>query len=194
MTLSALGIFSAAGAGGVVAAGSYELISTTLLSSNASSVAFSGLGTYSSTYKHLQIRAVGRSSGGTIGSQEGDAVLIRLNGDSGSNYAQHVLYGNGASVISGAASSQTAMAAQRFTDSTGTANAFGGFIATFLDPYSTTKNKTMRTMGGSTNQITLIAMNSGLWMNTASVTSITLTPNVGANFNSGTRFSLYGIR
>jgi hypothetical protein len=193
MTLSALGIFSAAGAGGIPTSG-FELIQTYILTGNQSSVVFSSLGSFSSTYKHLQIRAVGRSSGGIIGPQEGDAVLIRLNGDSGSNYAQHVVSGNGSSVNSGGASSQTAMAAQRFTDSTGTANAFGAFIADFIEPFSTTKNKTMRTMGGQTNQITLIAMNSGLWMNTSSLTSITLTPNVGANFNAGSRFSLYGIR
>jgi hypothetical protein len=192
MTLSALGILSAAGAGGVVA-GAYDLISTTILTGNQSSIVFD-VSSFASTYKHLQIRAVGRSSGGSIGSQEGDAILIRFNGDTGSNYAHHALFGNGSTVNSGAAASTTAMAAQRFTDSTGTANAFGAFIADFLDPFSTTKNKTLRVMGGTTNQVTTINLNSGHWRSTAAVTSITLTPNVGANFNAGSRFSIYGLR
>jgi hypothetical protein len=52
-----LGILSAAGAGGGVA-GDYELISSEILGTTAASVTFSSLGDYSSTYKHLQIRAV----------------------------------------------------------------------------------------------------------------------------------------
>jgi hypothetical protein len=58
-----LGILSAAGAGGGgPLASDYELISTQILTSPQSSITFSSLGTYSSTYKHLQVRAVARST------------------------------------------------------------------------------------------------------------------------------------
>jgi hypothetical protein len=37
-------------------------------------------------------------------------------------------------------------------------------------------------------------LNSGLWRSTASVTDIQLFPNVGTNWVTGSRFSLYGIK
>jgi hypothetical protein len=187
MTLSALGIFSAAGAGGVQ--GDYELISTTLISSNTPTVSFSSLGTYSSTYKHLQLRIVARTD---RPSEPGDVLLVRLNGDTGSNYAYHNLSGNGSSVGSGNASSQTEIWTWRIAGSTATANSFGGMVMDLLDVYAT-KNKTIRALSGMTGGLNEIFLNSGLWNNTASLTTISL-DQIGSNFVAGSRFSLYGIR
>jgi hypothetical protein len=39
-----------------------------------------------------------------------------------------------------------------------------------------------------------IELRSGLWMNTASVTSITIAPLVGTQLVQNSRFSLYGVR
>jgi hypothetical protein len=192
MTLSALGIFSAAGAGGVVAASDYDLISTTTLGTATPSVTFSSLGDYSSTYKHLQIRTVGRVSADTSGS--GDAFTVRFNGDSGSNYALHQLFGNGSTVTSNSTAPATGFFGQRFTDSGSTSNAFGAAVIDILDSYSTSKNKTARILGGNANNTSYIFLNSGVWISTASITSITLSPNVGGNFVAGSRFSLYGIK
>ena len=58
-----LGFFAAAGA---VAGGSYDLLETTILSSNAASVTFSNLNNYAADYQHLQIRAVVKGSLGTF--------------------------------------------------------------------------------------------------------------------------------
>ena len=76
----------------------------------------------------------------------------------------------------------------------GPANAFGAGVYDILDPYSTTKNKTTRLFGGR-GFVTgdhKIVLASGLWRNTASVTSIDLVAN--DNFVTGSRFSLYGIK
>jgi hypothetical protein len=63
-----------------------------------------------------------------------------------------------------------------------------------LDYGVTTKNTTMRALNGG-HEYNWIALASGVWMNTAAVTSITFNmPLTSANFVSGTRFSLYGIR
>ena len=186
MTLSALGIFSAAGAGGVQ--GDYELIETQILGSAQASIVFSNLGTYSSTYKHLQLRGVARSSRAAFTS---DVLLTRFNADTGSNYASHQLQGNGSSVSSGAQTSQTAIQNYVIANDT-VANNFGSVVMDILDPYSTTKNTTTRAMVGLTSG-TFITLNSGLWMNTASVTSLTLLAQNG-NLMTGSRFSLYGIR
>jgi hypothetical protein len=185
MTLSALGIFSAAGAGGGPV-GDYELIETNILGSNQASITFSNLGTYSSTYKHLQIRATGRNS-----SSNGE-MFLRFNADTGNNYSTHALYADGTGPYSIAASSTSQIRAGATSLSTDASNVFGTTVLDVLDAFSTTKNKTTRSFSGRTgsNQILLI---SGAWYNTASTTSLTLLTGAN-NFVTGSRFSLYGIR
>jgi hypothetical protein len=175
------GILSAAGIGS-----DYELIESQILGSAAASVTFSGLGTYSSVYKHLQLRALAR----TTRAAATDGGFVRFNGDTGSNYASHVLYGDGSSVLSGASASQAQMAIVNTVGNTATANVFVPNVMDILDAYSSTKNKTVRALNG----ISAIHLYSGLWMNTASLTSITLTTQIGPNWLAGSRFSLYGIK
>lgn len=187
MTLSALGIFSAAGAGGVVASGAYELISTTTLGTAVSSVTFSNLGDYAPTYRHLQIRAVTRVATGN------DNTLLRINGDAGNNYSWHELftYTPATSVQSGSANSVSSIKVT-YSDSA-TANQFGVGIIDLLDVYSTAKNKTVRTFAGATDDY-FVGLRSGLWMNTSSITSLTILGAGGFNLAVGSRFSLYGIK
>jgi hypothetical protein len=187
MTLSALGIFSAAGAGGVVATGTYELIESTILGSSQSSITFSNLGTYSSTYKHLQIRVTAREDESGL-----ENVWIRFNGDTGANYRGHQLTSNGSSTTSGAQSAgDTFGFAGIVATSANSANIFGAFVMDILDPYGSGKNKTTRAFGGVSPGWVLIR--SALWMSTASTTSVTLLPQ-STNFVAGSRFSIYGIR
>jgi hypothetical protein len=184
------GILSAAGAG-VGVAGDYELIETSILTSSASSVTFSNLGTYSSTYKHLQLRAVARHNAGAGG---GSSLMI-FNGDTAANYSRHNLTGDGSTVFSQAQVSSSWIEIPAIGSAGNAANIFGGHVIDILDPYSTTKNKTIRALAGKMssdggNNISLI---SGNWRSTASVTSMTFTPNAGSLI-AGSRFSLYGIK
>ena len=191
------GILSAAGAGGV-AGGDYELIETTILGSAASSVTFSSLDTYASTYKHLQIRAMVRASAST------DRVngSWRMNGDSGNNYAAHHMIGTGSTIAVSALTSQNranrALGDATVPAATATANNFGAIVVDFLDVFSTTKNKTSRTLSGQVNASNpRVGFCSGVWFNTAAATSITLlTDDSGGGYNwvAGSRFSLYGLR
>jgi hypothetical protein len=180
------GVLSAARAGGV--AGDYELISTTVLTGTEATVTFSNLGDYSSTYKHLQIRIVARTD---RSGESNDFALLRINGDTGSNYRSHFLYGNGSSVFAGDSAS-TGILAFRLAAATSTANTFGAIVLDILDPYSTTKNKTVRYLGGSTS-LAEIHIGSGARFNTETTNTISLTGGVGS-FISGSRFSLYGIK
>jgi hypothetical protein len=63
------------------------------------------------------------------------------------------------------------------------------------DYASTTRNKTVRSFEGSDNNgtgdVTLV---SGLWLNTAAVTSATVSVLGGINYAAGTTISLYGIK
>jgi hypothetical protein len=185
-----LGILSAAGAGGVPFESDYELISTTVLGTAAASVTFSSLGDYSSIYKHLQIRYVTRSSR----SAGNSAMSVRLNGDTGSNYAFHLLRGNGTDVASAAvASTSNAELAVSMPAASATANSFVAGVADFLDVYSSSKNTTIRNFSGTTTS-NYINLNSVLWNDTASITSIELYEYLGNNLVAGSRFSLYGIK
>jgi hypothetical protein len=189
-----LGVLAVAGAGAgpVVAGNAYEWLETTVLGTATSSVTFSNLDTnYASTYQHLQIRMVGRTSGSEGG--QGAQIRLRFNSDSGSNYRHHYLYGDGAAMVSNSGTA-TFVGLQRFTDSGATANAYGAMIVDILDAFESTKNTTVRWIGGNANNSSFIFMNSGLWINTAAITTIFLQPNVGGDFAAGSRFSLYGMK
>jgi hypothetical protein len=183
-----LGILSAAGAA-VVDTAAYELISSTILGGTAASVTFSNLGDYSSTYKHLQLRIVGRADGGGE-----ESFYAQFNADTGANYASHRLVGNGSSVVSGATTSATSMSTLLFTGNSTTTTAWGGAVLDILDAYSTTKNKTIRSLSGVSNDTPRIGLSSGLWASTSSITSITIGRTAGGNMFAGSRFSLYGIK
>ncbi len=179
MSLIPLGILaSSLPAGG----NALTLISTQVLSSGASSVTFSSI---PSTYKHLQIRAaITDSSGAGI-------VQMQYNSDTGSNYSWHYLAANGSSVTSYNGTTTTAMRNTLYY--WGIQNAIPtGLILDILDYSSTTKYKTSRAFSGaagtSANEMGIF---SGLWQNTAAVSSIRLF--TGGTYNAGSRFSLYGV-
>jgi hypothetical protein len=184
------GVLSAAGAG--VVGGDYELISTTVLGTATSSVTFSSLGDYSSTYKHLQIRMTGRTSRVA----QFDYINLRLNGDTGNNYTAHYVYGDGSSVQSGFEGASISRAfVGTFAGNSATASIFGASVFDILDAYSTTKNKTTRALHGvRTGSFQEVFLSSGLYMSTAATNSVTILPTVGPNFLTGSRFSLYGIK
>lgn len=186
MSLSALGIFSAAGAGGAPAGGAaYDLIQSSILTSDTASVTFSSI---PQTYRHLQIRLVGRATAsGTFRNLE-----TVMNSDTGSNYRWHILSGNGTSVVSENYGPSTSLPIGQIPG-TSVADAWGGAVVDYLDYSSTSKNTTVRTLHGFAGSSRQIALQSGLWVNTAAVTQILLRSDSG-NWLSGSRFSLYGIK
>jgi uncharacterized membrane protein len=187
MSLFPLGILSAAGAGGVQ--GDYELISTQIVvGSSTTSISFD-VSSFASTYKHLQIRMTARNSGGTgIGD-----TLFRLNSDTGSNYSAHSLGGYDDGIFSGGGGSRTSIGVGRMPFSNQAANAFGASVIDILDPFSTTKNTTVRSLQGVSATNAGIELRSGAWYNTASVTTISLTV-ASDTLVAGSRFSIYGLR
>lgn len=166
------------------------LITSTVLTQNEPTVTFnvSDLGTI---YRHLQIIIAARSTR----NDNGDTVRIRLNGDTGSNYAMHALRGSGSSTpTSEGFASQTNIQFYRISAATDSANIFGALIIDLLDPFSSNKRKTIRGLGGYAGIAAgdEIVLNSGLWNNTAAITSIELAATNG-NLLQGSRFSLYGV-
>ena len=168
---------------------SFESIATQTLSSTATSVTFSSI---PSTYQHLQIRCLVKVNGSGGGSWPVD---VQVNGDTGSNYAYHLLRGNGSAVNAYGYASQTKMQLGNANYDTG--NTAGVAIIDIHDYASTTKNKTFRAFNGldgnvaSTNYHIFLA--SGVWLSTSAITSISLNGS-GTDFASGSTFALYGIR
>jgi len=172
---------------GVVPSNEY-LISTTVLTQNEPSVTFD-VSSFAGVYKHLQIVSVARSSRNT---GLADAIAIRLNGDMGSNYIFHRMINDVNSVISQTFSSQTRVIVSSISQATSSSGIFGAVVTDILDPYSTTKNTTLRSLGGVTNP-NEIGFISGLYNSTLPISSITLLSWEGQNFVAGSRFSLYGV-
>jgi hypothetical protein len=168
----------------------YELIESTILDTATSSVLFDSLDTYASTYKHLQIRALGRSTR----SSTGDSLAMRFNGITTTSYTRHVLFNAGSATPSSTgAVSQTSLTAGRISAANTTANVFGATVLDILDYSSTTKNTTIRALSGFIANETALYFESGMLVNTSAITSIELFAGTG-NLVAGSRFSLYGIK
>jgi len=186
--MSRLGIYASANYPRVT--NSYESIATvTVGSGGQSSISFSSI---PSTFKHLQIRGIGRTTNsGTLGNPG-----INFNGDTNANnYTLHILYGDGssASAYGGGAGSGTDTSIT--TGSSAGASIFGVAVIDVLDYASTNKYKTVRSLtGADLNGSGTIRLYSNLWMNTAAISSLTLTPSASASYSQYSSFALYGIK
>ena len=174
---SAYGYRTLAAAGGT----SYESIATATPTSGTS-VTFSSI---PSTYTSLQIRAYVQAGDGS--------GRIRLNGSSStSDYAAHILRGDGASVIGSGAGTGSYDGIPYYNYYSTASGAF--IIVDFHDYASTTRNKTVRVTNGININASggYMALWSGLYLSTTAISSITVT--AGGGFTTGSTISLYGIK
>lgn len=187
-----LGFWAAAGGGGAASNPAMELISTTILGSNQSSVTFSSI---TGTYKHLQIRMVTRNS--NAGATYDNSSTMTFNGDTTtSNYYWHALEGNGSGVNTPYSNSYVGMIRNTSTGLNVT-NAFAPYIIDILDYANSNKNKTIKSLNGQNNSTYSsfgVGLNSGVWFSNSAITSITIGASSGNNWVTGSRFSLYGIK
>lgn len=141
-----------------------------------------------SSFKHLQVRTVAQS---THTGYEG--LRLRFNGDSGTNYSTHYLFGTGSSVGYGGQASTTG-AYVGLASPSSASNNFGASVVTINDFASSTKNKTTMAHSGVRWTSSESTIHSGAWYNTAPITSLTFYGDTGATFIAGTRISIYGIK
>jgi hypothetical protein len=142
------------------------------------------------TFKHLQVREVVRSSQALAVS----TTEIQFNADTGSNYARHVLYGDGAAAAAAGQASQTKGWVGTYPGSSIAASIFGAGIIDVLDYANTSKNTTARALSGvDVNGATgYLQVCSTAWLSTAAVTSIKLI--AGTGYAQHSTAALYGIR
>ena len=168
--------------------GAYDSIATATVSSPVSSITFSSI---PSTYQHLQIRITGRGGRALFL----DNPVFKFNSDSTtSNYYQHAIYGDGATVTAGASGTDYILAYSLAGDNAGS-NVFGAMVVDILDYANTSKNKTVRALGGvDNNGQGIIGFGSGGWFSTSAINNIGITLSTGASFQQYTSAALYGIK
>lgn len=172
-----------------VSYGAYELITSTVLSSSAATVTFSSI---PQTYKHLEIRMV--TSDTNSANRWLSGISLGFNSDTAANYAYHYLEGSGGSVTASGGINGTDILLRNVTTGTFTAGIHGAAVASILDYSNTSKNTTVRYLGGCyANSENGIFFGSGHWRNTNAITSLSIVGTFTA-FTTTSRFSLYGIR
>lgn len=163
----------------------FDSIATVTVGTAQSTITFSSL---PSIYKHLQLRYITNNTSAAY------YVLLRFNSDSGTNYASHQLTGNGTAASAGGTASNTLIELPR-NSGTFSSSIMSTGVVDILDYLNTSKYKTVRSLGGydTNGNGQAVDFNSGVWMNTGAITSITLSA-VGGNYNTNSQFALYGIK
>jgi len=151
----------------------YTPLATLTLASSASSVTFSNI---PGTYRDLVF-----VFNGTVPS--GYFFRAQFNGDTGNNYSNMQMYGDGSSPGSGTINGDNINLGQLQPT-------HNMAIANIMDYSATDRHKTVLNRGDAISTITIA--NVGRWANTAAITSIRLFPSSGS-FTTGSTFNLYGI-
>lgn len=159
----------------------YEPIATTTLGSAVTSYTFSSI---PSTYTDLVLISQDTSAASNYG-------FIQFNSDTGANYSDTMLNGDGSSASSG-----------RLTRTSGAPFSNGIYfgnvnntpnlrIMNIMNYSNTTTLKTVLSRNQFNSAFTSAYV--GLWNSTAAINSITLTAT-GTTFSVGSTFTLYGIK
>jgi hypothetical protein len=185
-----LGILASAITGNLVT-NSYQSIATvTVGSGGAADVTFSSI---PSTYTHLQIRGIGRSTAAQnfagLRMQVGNGSI-----DTASNYSAHVLYGDGSSAAATGSANASQMTIGVVSAANDTASSFAGLVLDLLDYANTNKYKTTRSLGSvDLNGSGAVEYHSSAWRSTSAITTVKLFATAG-NFAQYSSFALYGIK
>lgn len=184
---------------GIVASGAnisanFDSIASATGTGSSGTVTFSSI---PATYQHLQIRCILRNDEASNAYRD---LRIRFNGDTGTNYNAHLLYGNGTTLSAthrADANTYTYITASLdgFPRNSVTSNAMGAVIIDIHNYASTTDNKTSRHFGGVTDGAGagVVFVSGGLWRSTSAITSVSIIAEAG-NWTAASQFALYGIK
>jgi hypothetical protein len=169
----------------MAAGATYEPITSTTLTTPTSTLTFSSI---SGAYTDLVLIM---NAGQTSPSINSTRVRVG-NGsvDTGSNYSQTVLAGNGTSAISTRQSSISYIDLDYYA-APGISGDLNIIIASFMNYSNTTTNKTiLHRAGKATNGTDAIV---SLWRSTAAINTIQLFTATSNTWTTGSTFTLYGI-
>jgi hypothetical protein len=162
------------------AGNTYTSIATQTLGSAAASVTFSSI---PSTYTDLVLVISAQGASGAS-----SAINAYFNTDTASNYSYTQLTGDGSSAASARNQDSTRMR----LGWSAVSSAFAPIVFHIQNYSNTTTYKTSIGRINDAASITGAVVN--LWRSTAAVNQIVMNLNSGANFNTGSTFSLYGIQ
>jgi hypothetical protein len=171
----------------------WDYITSTELSGSASSVTFSSI---PQTYRHLVLLISGRSDY----ADEHDDMCWRANGDSGGNYDDVFMTCYESDIFT--CQGSRGRSSVRFGSCEGnnarascyspTITYFLNYCASSMERYSATSVSGMFRNRGSDDDLRFKQF-IGAWRSTSAITSLTVYPNAGTNFVSGTKLALYGV-
>ena len=161
----------------------YEKIATYTVPSATSSYTFTGI---SSAYTDIVLEANVQAT------SSGQGLTMQFNGDggAGSLYSTTILRGNGSTAVSARQSNTNNCLLSNIAEPP-TSGSFGLYIAKFQSYSNASVNKTILVRSNSAGFATEAMV--GLWRNTNAITSI-LIGITGGNINTGSTFTLYGIK
>lgn len=168
---------------------SFESIQTvTVGSGGAASIDFTSI---PSTYKHLQIRGIGRN----LHTVTVDTIRLRFNGDTSTNYQMNSLYGYNGSLTTYTTTVVNQIPIANCAGNSAAANIFAPFVFDVLDYSNTNKAKTLKILAGidTNSSSSEVDFNGAFWNNTAAISSMSFYCTT-ANLAQGTQIALYGVK
>jgi hypothetical protein len=162
----------------------YEPIATTTLGSASATVSFTGI---SSSYTDLVlVISAADNAGANVYLQMGNGSI-----DTGSNYSDTILTGNGTTAYSARDTSQTKIL-YAYEGTPPTSPSFGTYIIQFMNYSNTTTYKTVLSRANSASSgVDAIV---GLWRSTSAINQIQLSAQGATTYSVGSTFTLYGIK
>lgn len=191
--LESIGSVKGFGWGKILSSTAFESIATaTVGAGGAANVEFTSI---PATFKHLQIRAMAKSS-------RTDSPIatynVSFNGDTSSIYSYHRLTGGGtAAGASGGGGNSEGYLYSMAASQTVSSSTFGVAIFDILDYATSNKNRVLRFLGGSDgngSSTGFISLGGVGYFSTNAISSIRFRIDGGSNFIQYTQFALYGIK
>jgi hypothetical protein len=165
----------------MAAGATYEPIATQTIAVATTAITFSSI---PSTYTDLRLVFVGTQTSGNLD--------LQFNGDTGSNYSQTYIYGDGSSAASARRNSVSQIQLSEYSAPNATTPSIR-YVDIFSyagNTYKTALNTESQDLNGS--GFTLNGV--GLWRSTAAITSVSLTVFGAGLLKVGSIATLYGIK
>lgn len=168
-------------------AATYTPIATVTANGSTSTISFTSI---SGSYTDLVLVAVAQSSAATTGS----SLYAQFNSDTGTNYSNTWINGNGSSADSARNSNQNYASIGVITGASSGSTNFQTLVCNIQNYSNTTTYKTYLTKGGNASTGGAVRATVNLWRSTAAINRIDLVCDGVTNFTAGSTFTLYGIQ
>ena len=168
----------------------YTLITSNVLGSNTASVTFSSI---PQTYTDLVLISSVRSSRTPAGVR--DEYKILINGTT-SNYSSLTVNADGSGTATGVASSSGSYLSGGWANTDNMTSSMFSIHEVYFPQYTASVNKPIATHSAQASQPSPFYLTSisSTWANTAAITSLSMYPETGPNWITGSSFYLYGIK